>query len=75
MSTITAGGSPAAGTPQGVAPARGPGSLERQNPRRGEKLVMMILRGAAILSVLVTVGIVVSLLLPALSFFRDYAGR
>jgi phosphate ABC transporter permease protein PstC len=71
VSTITEGASPAAGTPHGVAPAPGPRSLERRNPRHGEKLVMVILRGAAILSVLVTVGIVVSLLLPALSFFRE----
>jgi phosphate transport system permease protein len=32
---------------------------------------MVLLRGAALLSVLVTVGIVLSLLLPALSFFRE----
>jgi phosphate transport system permease protein len=32
---------------------------------------MVVLRGAALLSVLVTVGIVASLLFPALSFFRE----
>lgn len=71
MSTITApGGSPASGTPRRQAPWNAT-SLERQSPRRGEGLVLLFLRGAAILSVLVTVGIVASLLMPALSFFRE----
>ena len=72
MSTITAqGGSPAAGTPLGRGPAGDPRSLQRQSPRRGETAVLLFLRAAAVLSVLVTVGIVASLLLPALSFFRE----
>jgi phosphate ABC transporter permease protein PstC len=49
----------------------GPRSLRQQSPRYGERVVKAILVGAALLSVLVTVGIVVSLLLPALSFFRE----
>jgi len=40
-------------------------------PRRGEQVVRVLLAGAAALSVLTTVGIVVSLLLPALTFFKD----
>jgi phosphate ABC transporter permease protein PstC len=71
VSTTTApGGSPTTGTPHGGAP-RSATSLERRSARRGEGLVLLFLRGAAILSVLVTVAIVVSLLLPALSFFRE----
>ncbi|SOC49266.1 phosphate transport system permease protein [Blastococcus aggregatus] len=71
--TITAdGGSPAVGTPRSK---RGggfdPTSLRRQSPRHGERVVMGVLIAAALLSVLVTVGIVLSLLLPAISFFRE----
>jgi phosphate ABC transporter permease protein PstC len=73
VSTITApGGSPAAGTPRRAGgPAGDPRSLQRQSPRRGESAVLLLLRASAVLSVLVTVGIVVSLLVPALSFFRE----
>lgn len=71
--TITAdGGSPAAGTPRSK---RGggldPTSLRRQSPRYGERVAMIVLIAAALLSVLVTVGIVLSLLIPAVSFFRE----
>jgi phosphate transport system permease protein len=48
-----------------------PRSLRQQSPRYGERVVKALLVGAAMLSVLVTVGIVLSLLLPALSFFRE----
>jgi phosphate transport system permease protein len=48
-----------------------PRSLTQQSPRYGERLVKTVLVGAALVSVLVTVGIVVSLLVPALSFFRE----
>jgi phosphate ABC transporter permease protein PstC len=71
--TVTAhGGSPAVGTPRSE-PGDGldPPSLRRQSPRYGERAVMTVLVGAAMLSVLVTVGIVASLLFPALSFFRE----
>jgi phosphate ABC transporter permease protein PstC len=72
VSTITAtGGSPATGAPRARGPAGDPRSLQRQSSRRGETAVMLFLRTAAILSVLVTVGIVASLLVPALSFFRE----
>ncbi len=46
-------------------------SLSRQSPRYGERVVMLVLRGSALLSVLITVGIVLSLLIPALDFFRQ----
>ena len=61
------------GTPRGEGQAGGfnPRSLEQQSPRYGERVVKTVLVGAALLSVLVTVGIVASLLLPALSFFRE----
>ena len=45
--------------------------LRRRSPRYGERVVLLLLMAAAMLSVLVTVGIVVSLLLPALQFFRE----
>ena len=72
MSITTEGGSSATGTPL----LRGdrtvdPRSVRRQSPRHGERAVMAVLRGAALLSVLVTIGIVLSLLLPALSFFGE----
>lgn len=72
MSITTEGGSPSTGTPL----VRGnrtvdPHSIHRQSPRHGERVIMGVLVGAALVSVLVTVGIVVSLLLPAISFFRE----
>jgi phosphate ABC transporter permease protein PstC len=45
--------------------------LRKQSPRHGERVVTGLLGGAALLSVLVTVGIIVALLLPALAFFRE----
>ena len=51
--------------------APGVNHLTRTAPRRGEQVVMTILRGAALLSVVVTIGIVASLLVPALDFFRE----
>jgi phosphate ABC transporter permease protein PstC len=72
VTITTDGGSPATGTPL-VRRDRGfdPRSLRRHSPRYGERAVMVVLTGAALLSVLVTVGIVASLLIPALSFFRE----
>lgn len=72
MSVITAtGGSPAPGAPRGSGQDVDRRSLERQSPRYGERVVMVVLAGASLVSVLVTVGIVLALLLPALSFFRE----
>lgn len=45
--------------------------LRRQSARYGERVTLALLAGAALLSVLVTIGIVVALLLPALDFFRE----
>ena len=46
-------------------------SLRTSKTRHGERLAMGGLMGAAGLSVLITIGIFVSLLLPALQFFRE----
>lgn len=68
--TVTAG--PPAGPPRRPAPrALGDGSLRRQSPRYLERAMMVVLGGAAALSVLVTVGIVLALALPAIDFFRQ----
>lgn len=45
--------------------------LAQQSPRYGERLVKTALAAAGGLSVLVTVGIVFALLIPALDFFRE----
>ncbi|HET9460466.1 MAG TPA: phosphate ABC transporter permease subunit PstC [Gaiellaceae bacterium] len=47
------------------------GALPRKKVRWGEQLVHLILFVAAAISVLTTVGIVLSLLLPAIEFFRE----
>jgi phosphate ABC transporter permease protein PstC len=46
-------------------------SIRRQAPRYGERAVMVLLAAAAALSVVVTVGIVLALLFPAIEFFRE----
>jgi len=56
--------------PRAARPERST-SLARSGSRPGERLVMVGLRAAALLSVLVTVGIVVALLGPALGFFQE----
>lgn len=48
-----------------------PTSVTRTAARPGETAVMVLLRAAALVSVLVTVGIVAALLGPALAFFRE----
>src|SRR5450756_171231 len=48
-----------------------PTSLRRQSSRNGERIAMLGLRGAALLSIAITVGIVIALLGPALEFFRQ----
>jgi phosphate ABC transporter permease protein PstC len=63
-STVQTEGAPGRGRPQGTI------SL-RAKPRYGEKTVMVVLVCAASLSVVTTVGIVFSLLVPALDFFRE----
>jgi phosphate transport system permease protein len=54
------------------AAARGATSvLRRERPRYGEAIIKGLLFGATVLSVLTTIGIVLALLLPALTFFKD----
>ena len=48
-----------------------PSLLKPARPRYGEAVIRALLFFAAVLSVLTTVGIVVSLLFPALTFFED----
>jgi phosphate transport system permease protein len=55
-----------------AAAARGATSpLRRDRPRYGEAVIKALLFAAAVLSVLTTIGIVLALLLPALTFFQD----
>lgn len=63
--------SPAAGTATTPSPLHGHAPLSQGRPRRLETVVRWVLRTCAGLSVAITVGIVVSLLLPALQFFRE----
>jgi phosphate transport system permease protein len=54
----------------GPEPAFNPAQLHHR-PRHGEAVILVLLRGAALLSVLVTVGIIVALVFPAIEFFRE----
>jgi phosphate ABC transporter permease protein PstC len=64
VSTTAVGG---AGPDSSAAPP----SLKRSSNRTGERIILGLLQAAAILSVVITIGIVISLVLPALSFFRE----
>ncbi len=55
----------------GVGAPRPRRTLEATSPRRGEKVVQASLAACAVLSVLVTTAIVVSLLTPTIGFFRE----
>jgi phosphate transport system permease protein len=55
--------------PSPSRPPDGP-SIRRQSPRYGERAILALLLAAGAMSVVVTVGIVVALLFPALDFFR-----
>ncbi len=46
-------------------------TLQRSSHRNGERVIRIGLAGAAALSVAITTGIVVSLLIPAVQFFRE----
>ncbi|WP_249420612.1 phosphate ABC transporter permease subunit PstC [Rhabdothermincola salaria] len=46
-------------------------TLEATSPRYGEKIIKLLLLACAALSVAVTTAIVISLLLPAISFFQE----
>ncbi len=61
--------------PAVVAEQPVPAALPKKRIRWGEQLVHLILFLAAAISVLTTVGIVVSLVLPAFDFFREVSVR
>ena len=69
MTTISAGAGPS--TSRGLRPSPEPVSLRSSRPRRAEKLAYGFLVAAAGVSVLTTAGIVLSLVLPAVQFFRE----
>lgn len=73
MSTVATGGSPSiqTGSRSGTPSPPGSSGIRRGSPRYGERLVMALLGLAGGLSVLITVGIVLSLLFPAIDFFRE----
>jgi len=76
MSSTSAPGGPSTPTgPQSASPG-GPGgarqSLDlRRKTRPGETAIVAVLRLSALLSIFITIGIVLSLLEPALLFFRQ----
>ena len=71
MTTINAGAGPST-TSRGLRPSlQPPVSLRCSRPRRAEKLAYALLVAAAGVSILTTVGIVLSLVLPAIQFFRE----
>ena len=67
-STVTPRGPSVETAPSGPAPEHPLGPGQR---RIGEGIAMTVLRGAAALSVVITIGIFVSLLVPSISFFRE----
>ena len=75
MRPTTAAGGPSNPTgPQGASEhpsTNPPGPDLRRRMRPGETAIVLVLRLAALASIAITVGIVVSLLLPALKFFGD----
>jgi phosphate ABC transporter permease protein PstC len=70
VSTTTVGGGPGPRADDSRVPGA-PISLQPSSKRIGERFVHGGLFFAAMVSVLITVGIVVSLVVPALSFFRE----
>jgi phosphate ABC transporter permease protein PstC len=65
MSTITQSRGPAKSS------ARGTVSLTTPVAKPHEKIVLLILRLAAFMTVVITVGIIIALLLPSIDFFRE----
>ena len=53
-----------------AAVAGAPGFLQQQRSRHGEKLVVVLLLLAALVSVATTLGIVISLFVPAVKMLR-----
>ena len=54
-----------------ISPTDAPFSLDAKRNRIGEKMIVAWLFLAAALAVLITIGIVISLILPTIDFFRD----
>ncbi|MGH3909527.1 MAG: hypothetical protein ACRDRM_01730, partial [Pseudonocardiaceae bacterium] len=75
MSTTTSDGDQpfGAGPPSGggQAPTGEAPSLRPSSSRIGERIILNLLFMAAVVSVLTTIAIVVSLLIPAFEFFRE----
>jgi phosphate transport system permease protein len=67
-STVTPRGPSIETGPSGPAPEQ---RLRSPKRRIGEGIAMGVLKAAAALSVLITIGIFVSLLIPSISFFRE----
>lgn len=70
MSTISTDAGPST-TSRGLRPSPEPASLRSTRPRYGEKAAYAFLVLAAGVSILTTVGIVLSLVIPAVQFFRE----
>ena len=71
MSSMSAGAGPST-TSGGLRPSPPPPtSLRSTRPRYGEKLALGFIVAAAGVSIITTIGIVLSLLIPALEFFRQ----
>jgi phosphate transport system permease protein len=64
---VTAG-SPGTGSPPPVGP---PVDLSSQRSRVGERIIKTVLAGSALLSVVITAGIVISLMAPLITFFSN----
>ncbi|HET6560660.1 MAG TPA: ABC transporter permease subunit, partial [Marmoricola sp.] len=74
--TLTRGGSSTGTSPRQAVPSPDPTqAIRRKRGRYGEKLALGVLAGAALLTVGVTLAIFLSLLLPAIDFFREVSVR
>ncbi len=69
MTTTSGGRGPSTGT--GTSPDAEAPTLRRANGRYGERAALVALAASAILTVAVTIAIFLSLLMPALAFFRE----
>jgi phosphate transport system permease protein len=57
-------------TSRGDGGGRPPLSLRQSSPRRGEAVIKLLLQAAAAVSILTTIGIIYSLLIPTIEFFK-----
>lgn len=75
MSTTTVGGGQSSGpgppSGGGQAPTGDAPSLRPSSSRIGERIILNVLFAAAVISVLTTIAIVVSLVIPTIEFFRE----